>query len=284
MCGGVVSSDPQLEARGAVGDAADEWAVLVATAVVGTDRHQLPAARPGWDVWGTGADPAVALLDRAVAVVAARRAGVLPDAPVVTPPPAPVDPRPPCPPACLARLQRLLRGEHDLLLAEWLHRCDDLGMRPPWVMLPTLLLRGRRQPDLDALVRSVAGDRAAWLAEHVPELGVRPVAAVPKTGPVAPLRPPRRPADSAAVVAGILQTFVDRVATWAAAPQLRLLVASLDPTWLPALVADLSGLRFDVTVERTRADLLGFTEFRMAMLAELDPGAFAGERVYGGRP
>ena len=56
-------------------DAAHEWAGLVATAVVGTDRHALPPARAGWDVWGAGADPAVALLDRAAAVAAALRQG-----------------------------------------------------------------------------------------------------------------------------------------------------------------------------------------------------------------
>lgn len=257
---------------GDVGDVATEWAQLVATAMVGTDRRALPPAEAGWDAWGAGADAATALLDRATAATAARRAGVLPDAPVVAPPPAPEDPRPPCPPAGVARLQRLLRGEHDVLLAEWLHRCHELGMRPPWVLLPTLLLRGRRQPELDALVRHVAGARVSWLAEHVPELGVRPVAPVPASGPVAPLQPPPRPVDSAAAVTAVVQTFVDRIATWAAAPQLRLVVSSVDPSWLPRLVVELSRLPFDVTVERTRADLLGLSEFRIAMLAELDPG------------
>jgi hypothetical protein len=258
---------------GRVREAADEWATLIATAVVGTDRHPLPPAAAGWDVWGAGADPAVALLHRAAAVVAARRAGVLADAPLPPPPTAPHDHRRPCSAAALMRLQRLLRGEHELLLPEWLHRCGAAGLRPPWVLLPALLLRGRRHPELDALVRDVAGARARWLAEQVPELGVRPVPAVPTTGAVAPLRPPAPPADSGAAVSAIVETFVERVATWAAAPQLRLLVASLEPRWLPALVVDLSGLRFDVAVERTRADVLGLAEFRIAMLAELDVAA-----------
>ena len=50
------------------------------------------------------------------------------------------------------------------------------------------------------------------------------------------------PPDSGAVISGVVQVFVDGMATWAAAPQLRLIVASLDPAWLPALVAQLSRL------------------------------------------
>ena len=268
----VAPTPADMPAASAAGSAADEWATLVAAAVVGTDRHPVPAPAPGWDVWGTNPDPAIALLDRSVAVVAARRAGALADPPSVPPPAAPVDTRQPCPAACTARLQRLLRGEHDLLLPEWLDHCRALELRPPWVLLPALLLRGRRQPELDALVRDLAGARAAWLAAEVPELGIRPVPSRLPSGSVATVRRPPRADDSGAVVAAIVQTFADRAATWAVAPQLRLLVASIDPLWLPALVGGLSQLQFDVASERTRADLLGFAEFRMAMLAEFGDG------------
>ncbi len=266
--------------------AADEWTALVATAVVGTDRHPLPPAALGWDVWGAHPDPAVALLDRAVAIVAARRAGTLAAPPLPTPPPAPTDHRPACPPACIARLHRLLAGEHDELLAEWLQLCAESGTRPAWSALPALLLRGRRKPEFDLLVRHVAGARATWLAEALPELGIRPA---PKAGgSVVMMQPPARVPDSGATVAAIVLSFHERAATWAAAPQLRHLVISLEPRWLAALIADLAGLPFDDQSQRTRTELLRLAEFRDAMVREFHASAptdstvpIDGERVYG---
>jgi hypothetical protein len=70
-----------------------------------------------------------------------------------------------------------------------------------------------------------------------------------------------------------VQVFVDGLATWAAAPQLRLTVAAIDPVWLPALVVQLSRLPFLSSTERTRAEVLGLTEFRVAMLREFDRAA-----------
>lgn len=264
MTGDAVTGDEQL-AR----SASEEWDALVAVAIVGTDRHRPPAPAPGWDTWARAADPAVGVLDRAAAVVAARRAGVLPAPPLPGPEPAPDDPRPVCPPACTLRLQRLLAGEHDLLLAEWFARCEEVGARLPWVVVPGLLLRGRRNPSLDVVVRRLAGPRATWLAAVVPELGVRAVPATTGNAPE-PLRPPQRVDDSGAVVAGICGAFDERAVTWASAPQLRHLVAALDPEWLPRLIASLSAVAFDPTTERTRAELIGFAEFRLEMLSELD--------------
>jgi len=264
-------SEPQL-GEVLARSAADEWDALVAVAVVGTDRHRVPPPLPGWDTWGAATDPAVAVLDRAAAVVAARRAGALPGEPLPGVEPAPDDPRRVCSPACTTRLQRLLAGEHDLLLPEWFERCEEVGVRLPWVVLPGLLLRGRRHPGLDAVVRRLAGPRAAWLAGVMPELGVRPVAAAPtgRGGAVEPLRPPTRIEDSPAAVAGICGAFADRAVSWASAPQLRQLVAALDPEALPGLIASLAAVTFDPGTERTRAELLGLAEFRLAMLRELD--------------
>lgn len=272
-----MNSEPRQADEALAMSAAAEWDALVAVAIVGTDRHRPAPPQPGWDTWASSADQAVTVLDRAAAVVAARRAGVLPGPPLAGVEPAPDDPRPVCPPACTLRLQRMLAGEHDLLLAEWFERCEQVGARLPWVVLPGLLLRGRRNPALDLVVRRLAGPRAAWLAAVMPELGVRPVPAAPGgrggSGPAAavePLRSPQRVDDSGAVVAGICGAFDERVVTWASAPQLRHLVAALDPEWLPRLIASLSAISFDPTTERTRAELLGFTEFRLAMLRELD--------------
>ena len=247
--------------------AADEWNALVSTAVVGTDRRLPPDPTAGWDTWSGASDPAVAVLDRAAAVVIARRAGACPDpAPPMVLPISPIDDRPVCPPACAVRLVRLLAGDHDLLLPEWLQRCEQLGVQLPWVSLPTLVLRGRRQPELDHVVRRLAGGRAEWLADVVPELGVRRTPTALPTG--TPTGPPIGPPDDAAAISALVQVLVDGQGTWAAAPQLRLLVVALDPVWLPALVVDLSHMPFVAAVERTRSELLRLTEFRVEMVRE----------------
>ncbi len=249
--------------------ATDEWAALVGAAVLGTDRRPAPDPLPGWDTWAHAGDPAVALLDRAAAVVVARRAGACPEPPpVVAVPPAPDDARPPCPAPCAVRLGRLLGGEHDLLLPEWFALLEVAGVQLPWASLPALLLRGRRNPAFDQVVRRLAGGRASWLAEVVPELGVKVAGpgTIPASSP--PFAPPPRPPDSGAVVTSILNVFYDRLATWAAAPEMRLAAASIDPVWLPSLVAELSRIGFDPVVERTRSDVLRFAEFRHEMLRE----------------
>jgi hypothetical protein len=249
--------------------ATDEWAALVGAAVLGTDRRPAPVPLPGWDTWGHAGDPAVALLDRAAAVVVARRAGACPERPpAIVVPAAPADDRPPCPVPCAVRLGRLLGGEHDLLLPEWFALVESSGVQLPWASLPALLLRARRNPAFDATVRRLARGRASWLAEVVPELGVKVAGAatIPASSP--PFAPPPRPPDSGAVVTSILNVFYDRLATWAAAPELRLAAASIDPVWLPGLVAELSRIGFDPVVERTRSEVLGLTEFRHEMRRE----------------
>ncbi len=295
------ASDLGREAASDLGrEAASEWSALVATAVVGTDRRLPPPPAHGWEAWGRASDPAVAVLDRAAAVVAARRAGGCPaDAgDRAVPPPAPVDDRPPCPTACAARLGRVLAGEQPELLGEWLHRCDRAGVQLPWAVLPTLLLRGRRDPGLDATVRRLARGRAEWLAAVVPELGVaaRPTSAragapsrsARATGRATPSAagPEERPApaaapDPAAVVAGIVGLFADGAATWAAAPQLRAVVATLDPAWLPRLVAQLSQLAFHAPSERTRAEVIALAEFRHELHREFDTAERPPDRTTG---
>ena len=247
--------------------AAAEWAGLVTTAIVGTDRRPAPPPAPGWDTWSRATDPAVALLDRALAVVLARRAGACPTPAVGQAlAVAPADQRPPCPQPCAHRMRRLLAGEHDALLAEWFQLCGQLGAQLPAELLPALLLRGRRNPELDVAVRHLAGARAAWLAGEVPELGI-PVTGPPAAAPPA-LVPPAPLADSGAAVTAVVQLFRDHAATWAAAPQLRAVVVALHPSWLPALIGELSRLPFVTTTERTRAELLSLAEVRMAMVQE----------------
>jgi hypothetical protein len=168
----------------------------------------------------------------------------------------------------------MLGGEHDVVLPEWFLQCERLGAQLPAVLVPALLLRGRRNPDLDQIVRRLAGPRAAWLAEVVPELGVKAtVAATRSPAPVAvpaigTIAPAVVTTDGGAAVTAVVQLFADGMATWAAAPQLRQVVAGLPPSWLAALIVELSRLSFRANTERTRAELLALAEFRSAMLAE----------------
>lgn len=253
--------------------AAAEWDALVAVAVVGTDRRLPPPPQPGWDTWSHAEDPAVQVLDRAAAVVAARRAGALPLAPSdVVVPLAPADSRPPCSTACVRRLQRLLAGEHTVLLPEWFGLVEESGCALPWEMLPTLLLRGRREPSLDLTVRRLAGGRAEWLADLVPELGVsaRSVPGSRRGDVEAPVAPPPV-ADSAASASAIVAALAEGGASWTMVPHFERVITTLDPDHLEPLAASLSSLSFDVTIERTRTALLSLVEFRIEMRREFSP-------------
>lgn len=250
--------------------AAREWAALVNTALLGTDRRPLPPPAPGWEPLVTAPDDAVELLNRAVAVATARRAGVQPAPPALLMVPAPADSRPMCSVVAAGLLTRMSRGEHDVLLPEWFSLCQHAGLQLPGHLVPSLLLRSRRQPAFDLVVRAVVGERARWLAEAMPELGIRPTPA-PVPADTQPFLPPAPPVDSGAVVTAITATFLDHLATWAAAPQLRLAVAALDPAWLPALVLELNRAPFNPVTERTRVDLLGLAQMRRELHAVLQP-------------
>jgi hypothetical protein len=248
--------------------AVEEWSGLVTAAVLGTDRRPLGRARPGWESPVPTTDPAIDLLGRAAAVATARRAGRRPAPPVSVTAPAPDDVRPACPPVAAEQLARMLAGQHDVLLPEWFARCRAAGFQLPHHLLPALLLRGRRNAAFDRVVREMAGGRAAWLAEAMPELRIRSAGAVLPAG-VEPFLPPRPPPDSGAVVAAIVGTFHDRSATWAAAAQIRLAVAALDPVWLSPLILELNRAPFHPVTERTRVDLLGVAQLRAEMIREM---------------
>ena len=249
-----------------------EWAALVTTAVLGTNRRRLPAAELGWQPLVPSPDPATELLNRAAAVVTARRAGVTASRTPLLIPAAPVDQRPMCSPAATRLLEGMLRGEHAVLLPEWFALCELVGVQVPTHLIPALLLRGRRDAAFDAMCRPSIGARAAWLAEAMPELGIRPV--VPQTTPVESSAAPI--ADGGEVVTSIVSAFYERGATWAAAPQLRIAVTMLPAQWLPSLIVELSRLPFAALTERTRIDLLGLARARAELLAALTP---AGTRV-----
>lgn len=255
--------------------ASAEWAQLVTTAVLGTDRRPLPTATPGWETLVAATDPGVELLDRAAAVATARRAGVQPNPAPARIEPAPVDGRAPCPVEAALLLARMLRGEHDVLLPEWFALCELAVVQVPPHLVPALLLRGRRNPAFNVVVRRVIGARAAWLAESMPELNIKTLPGPVPDGAAAFL-PPSPPPDSGAVVTAISSTFHDRAATWAAAAQLRTAVASVAPAWLPALIVELQRAPFSSVTERMRVDLLGLAQARRDLVVCLQP---AGTRV-----
>jgi len=130
------------------------WEELVSTALVGTERRQLPGdlASPASPL---ADDPEAVLLDRAALEVARRRAGWT--AGKAEPlPPAREEQVPLVGRAAGQRLGRMLGGNHAGLLPEWLGAVAALGLRVPEHLLPELLDRGR-------------GARGGWLARLNPD-------------------------------------------------------------------------------------------------------------------
>ena len=100
---------------------ADAWAELTATALLGTDRRPLPPPPAGpAGQFGHGLDVAVALLDRAAAIQAARCPVRCQSRPVRRSPLARRRRARPASRPAARRLGRILRGEHADLLEEWL--------------------------------------------------------------------------------------------------------------------------------------------------------------------
>jgi hypothetical protein len=112
------------------------------------------------------------LLDRAVLLTVARRAGRPPEHAEPLPAAEP-DPAPAVSPAAGHRLARMLGGEHPDLLTEWLTAAVTRGLRLPAQLLPALLDRARRvsptDPELRRLAARAGGSRARWLAGLNPD-------------------------------------------------------------------------------------------------------------------
>jgi len=149
------------------------WEELVTSAMLGTDRRP-PAGNGG----------PTELLDTAAVLTVRRRAGLLPAPAAARPDPAPVDPRPPLPPAARLRLAQLLadrsaassaggrRGTApDLteLIPQWLATANRCGFRAPASLLPQLLDAARSRTDLRSQTLAFAGPRGLWLAGLNPE-------------------------------------------------------------------------------------------------------------------
>jgi hypothetical protein len=143
------------------------WDELVSTALVGTERRQVPEVVVAGVAAG-GGDAAALLLDRAALLVAERRAGWA--ARRAEPlPAAPSEHAPPARPAAGRRLARLLDADHAELLSEWLSTAAARGLRAPAALLPDLLQRGRGDRALRPAIAAVAGERGRWLAALNPD-------------------------------------------------------------------------------------------------------------------
>lgn len=124
---------------------------LVSTALVGTDRRPYQGE----------------LLESAAVQAVRRRAGQV--AGKVDPgEPAPEEDAQPFRAQAADRLRRLLGGDHERLLPEWLEAAAATGRRVPPQALPDLLDRGRRDRSIRAQLGILAGQRGRWLARRNP--------------------------------------------------------------------------------------------------------------------
>jgi hypothetical protein len=258
-------SEPHAVVRGTPppGDLASEWAALVMAAMLGTDRRPPPEAPAELAVWSGEPDPAVALLDRAAAVITARRAGALPLPGVAPLQPPPLDRRPACPPAAAGVLGEVLRREDQELLAEWLALLADRGWRLPPEHAPALLARTRGDQTLGAAALEAAGPLAAWLD-----------AVLPPTGPTRRASPAEHPAPLPAEpgtdpVHVVLEQFVaGRAGSQRGA--LRASVLLLAPAELERLADGLDEITGQPLVAPLRHELADLARLRVRIASAFD--------------
>lgn len=141
-----------------------DWAELVSTALIGTDRRPVPQVT-GADAQAGDAsqDPALTLLSQAALAGLAWRVGRPPERFEGTlPTPAPVDSRPPLPEPAARRLRTIL-DSYPKYLPEWLSAVRAAGYRLPAVFLPQLLDLGRTNMLIRVDLAAVLGEPGRWL-------------------------------------------------------------------------------------------------------------------------
>ncbi|NTV65276.1 MAG: hypothetical protein HGA65_17335, partial [Oscillochloris sp.] len=150
---------------------APDWADLVATALLGTDRRTpaLPAVGGALGALlgqiDVSADPPGALLGAAAAVALYGRAGWLPPRSLAQPfPPAPPDDLPTCGTTAGQYLSQMLAGKHRAALPEWLAALATTGRAVPPTILQLLLDHGHANKELRPQIVAVIGARGRWLA------------------------------------------------------------------------------------------------------------------------
>lgn len=160
----------------------EAWEQLVAVAMLGTDRRNPP------EPIGLVADvvddtvraaPSERMLAQVAAMVAVRRAGVLPGParPGVAGPP--LDDRPVCVPAAADRWHHVVTS-WPVLEDEWMVTLIANGWRVPPELVPDVLVRHRNDSVRRVRAELACGPLAGWLVGHLPDLAARGAA---RTGP-----------------------------------------------------------------------------------------------------
>lgn len=146
------------------------WQNLLASAVVGTERHGVELAAVPGAVGAVLAQLDTTERERALLLAAGvfswwQQAGY--QAPVEQQPlPAPCSPedQPHCSSGATQHLRLLMQSHQRSLLPEWLHTAADAGLIVPPICLPNLLALGANQRELRLLILPVLGQRGRWLA------------------------------------------------------------------------------------------------------------------------
>ncbi len=147
------------------------WSELVAAALLGTLRAPVPsltASGASLDLLLDqleGDTPERRLLAAAALLTIWGQAGVRPlVAHKPFPTPAPSDERPPCLPRAAQYLARILNGDMEAMLPEWLEALASAGRVLPHRWLPELLTLACQKDDLRALILPLLDARGRWLA------------------------------------------------------------------------------------------------------------------------
>lgn len=141
---------------------------LLESAILGLDRHPLPADIPKIP----GDDDALTLL-RALShqYFLEKGASSLPVLPISLPSPDSGSSKTPSHEASQV-LYRILRGPYEYLLDEYLDLLTVAEHHIPPFALPDLLDKALTDPDFAQKIRSLAGSRGQWLSEQVPRWAV----------------------------------------------------------------------------------------------------------------
>lgn len=150
----------------------EHWERLVAVAMLGTDRRNPPDAPPAIaalvdDTLRT--TPAERMLAQVAAMVAVRRAGVMPASPAAPLAGPPTDERPEIPPTAIERWYDITT-RWPVLVDEWMIAVIDGGWRVVSQLVPDLLARHRGDRVRRLRAHLACGPLAAWLVEQLPEL------------------------------------------------------------------------------------------------------------------
>jgi Family of unknown function (DUF5691) len=151
------------------------WTEIINTALIGSERKSPSLNGPADKLGGLFAqfdqtDREGALLGAAALVSLYERAGALPLKDMLPLPEAcEPDDAPRCGERASVHLARMLRGEYQELLPEWMAKSAAAGLRAPEELLPPLLELGLTREDLREAILLVLGSRGRWLSAQNPD-------------------------------------------------------------------------------------------------------------------